>query len=265
MGTKPPLRAFARMTMSGCNIEVLRRQKPSRCGTFPFALRRARTKCHSACTATAPASGNPETVSGYRLPTGSARRGRRRISWSGVFPPQRRYRQKGPASVCGSSGPNPPLQKSLSINERAPQVRPWKAPCAYSKPSRPVTARENLMAASTPSLPELAKKTLFSPPPAKSAETLGQFTSQLRYMALQHRRAAAVQFVFQRVDNARMVVARIVNAVSGKKIEIAVTVFRPQLRSQTALVMHIHVQQIQQSDPLRIDVLCISRRGRDSR
>src|ERR1035438_7259816 len=73
---------------------------------------------------------------------------------------------KGTASVCGSSGPNPALQNSLSIKERAPQVRPWKERSAYRRPPRPVTARENLMAASTPSLPELAKKTLLSPPPA---------------------------------------------------------------------------------------------------
>jgi hypothetical protein len=42
-----------------------------------------------------------------------------------------------------------------------------------------------------------------------------------------------------------MIVARIVNAVSGKKVEIAVTVLSPQLCSQAPLVTHIHVQQIQ--------------------
>src|ERR1035438_10831428 len=73
---------------------------------------------------------------------------------------------KGIAWVFGSSGPNPPRQNSLSIKESAPQVRPWKARSAYSRPSRPVTPRENLMAVSTPSLPELAKKTLRSLPPA---------------------------------------------------------------------------------------------------
>ena len=76
-------------------------------------------------------------------------------------------------------------------------------------------------------------------------------------MALQHRRAGAIQFFFQSRDNAGVIVARIVNAVAGKEIQITVAIFGPQLRSHTPLVTHVHVQQIQESDPLRIDALCV--------
>ncbi len=73
----------------------------------------------------------------------------------------------GMASLSGSRGPKPSRQNDSPISDNAPQVSPWNAPFAYRRPARPVCARENLMAASTPSLPELAKKTFVSRPPAR--------------------------------------------------------------------------------------------------
>ena len=74
----------------------------------------------------------------------------------------------GTASVSLSMGPKPSRQNGSPISESAPQVRPWNAPSAYSSPVRRVCARENLIAASTLSLPELEKKTFLRRPPARS-------------------------------------------------------------------------------------------------
>src|SRR5271166_1364225 len=72
----------------------------------------------------------------------------------------------GTNSVLGSNDPNPSLQKAFDIKDSAPQVRPWKPPAAHRIPGRPVYARANLIAASMPSLPELAKNALVRRPPA---------------------------------------------------------------------------------------------------
>ena len=51
---------------------------------------------------------------------------------------------------------------ALWVSARAPVVRPWKAPSAATMPGRPVR-RLSLIAASTTSEPEFAKKTVSSP------------------------------------------------------------------------------------------------------
>ena len=46
-----------------------------------------------------------------------------------------------------------------------------------------------------------------------------KFAGEFRNMALQHRRAGAVQFVFQRRQNRKVIVPGVMNAVAGEEIE----------------------------------------------
>ena len=80
------------------------------------------------------------------------------------------------------------------------------------------------MAASTPSLPELAKKTFREPAARKPAEPPPEFAGKFGNMRLNHRRPAALEFLSQGSDHRGMVVADVVNAVSREKVENAVFV-----------------------------------------
>ena len=55
-------------------------------------------------------------------------------------------------------------------------------------------------------------------------------------MALQHRRPGAIQFLLERRDDRGMIVAGVVDAVAGEKIENAAAVGREQFCSGAALV-----------------------------
>ena len=130
-------------------------------------------------------------------------------------------------------------------------------PSAQSSPARPVAARENLMAASTPSLPELQKKTRFTRPPAFCTRRCASSRGKFRNVALQHRRAAAVEFLFERGDDRRVVVAGVVDAITRKKVEDTAAVGGEELHTGAAVVVHVHLQQVQQPHPLRVDVVGI--------
>ena len=75
------------------------------------------------------------------------------------------------------------------------------------------------MAVSTPSLPELVKNTRFKRPPARATRRCASSRGQFGNVALQHRRAATVQFLLQRGDDRRVVVPGVVNAVARQEIE----------------------------------------------
>jgi len=71
-------------------------------------------------------------------------------------------------------------------------------------------------------------------------------------MALQHRRPSALQLLFERCNDARMIVTRIMHAISRKKIEDRPSVIDMQFDALTAIVLDIHLQQIEKLCPLRI-------------
>ena len=53
--------------------------------------------------------------------------------------------------------------------------------------------------------------------------------------------------------------ADVVNAITGEKIENAAAVGREKLGAFTALVLHIHFEEVEQAHPLRIYVCSIGR------
>jgi hypothetical protein len=87
------------------------------------------------------------------------------------------------------------------------------------------------------------------------AELGSQLAGEVADMALQHHRPAAVQFVLERGDDARMIVTGVVNAVAREEIEDAGAVGGKELRAHAAVVLGIHLQKIEQPDPMRIDVI----------
>ena len=111
------------------------------------------------------------------------------------------------------------------------------------------------MAVSTPSLPELVKKTRCSLPPASCDQPLRQLRGELRHVALQHGGTGAVQFFLERGDDGGMIVSGVVYAVAGEEIENAAAIGGEEFRRRAAFVLHVHLQKVEQLDPLRIDVV----------
>jgi hypothetical protein len=54
-----------------------------------------------------------------------------------------------------------------------------------------------------------------------------------------------------------MVVANIVNAVSGEIIENTPAVRREKLGSKASVILHVHLQNVKECRPTRIDVSCV--------
>src|SRR2546427_474178 len=71
-------------------------------------------------------------------------------------------------------------------------------------------------------------------------------------------RTTSTQLILERSDNLWMVVPRVMNAVAGEKIEVAAAILRQQLHALAARITNIHLEQIQQPDPLRIHISFIA-------
>ena len=78
-------------------------------------------------------------------------------------------------------------------------------------------------------------------------------------MALQHGRTLPVQLRLERRQNIRVIVSDIVNAISGQEVQNSPAIAGKKLRSGASFVADIHLQNIEQPDPLRIDVAGIGR------
>lgn len=91
------------------------------------------------------------------------------------------------------------------------------------------------------------------PPTRTLAQFLSQFAGEICNMGLDHRWTATLQFCLQGGHYVRMIMSRIVNAVSRKEVEYEATLGGKEFSTQTSLVAHIHLQQIQQPDPRWID------------
>ena len=81
-------------------------------------------------------------------------------------------------------------------------------------PGLPACARANLIAASMPSLPELAKKALVRPTARKRAKPFSEFACKPGDVVLQHRRPGFVELVLERRDDAGMIVSDVVDAIT---------------------------------------------------
>src|ERR1700674_3044921 len=89
------------------------------------------------------------------------------------------------------------------------------------------------------------------------AKSAGQLASEFRYVALQHGRTATVHFVFQGLYYIGMVVADVMDAVAGEVIENTPSVSGEKLRAKAPLILHVHLQEIEQCGPPRIDISCV--------
>src|ERR1700739_1378439 len=76
-------------------------------------------------------------------------------------------------------------------------------------------------------------------------------------MALQHGGTAFVQFVLERLHYIRMIVAGVVNAIAGEEVQDAPAVFGKKFAAGATLVADVHVQDVQQGNPLRVNVLLV--------
>ena len=74
-------------------------------------------------------------------------------------------------------------------------------------------------------------------------------------MALQHHRATLLQFINDSRHYVRVIVAHIVDTVSGKKVQDATAIVREQLNSHAPFIADRKIQHFQQLHPLRVYVL----------
>src|SRR5207302_5562157 len=83
-------------------------------------------------------------------------------------------------------------------------------------------------------------------------QLLSQFSGKIRNMRLNHCRTAALQFALQRADYIRMVMADVVNAVSGEEVENPPAVIGKEFHSHAALIADVHLQQVEKAHPFRV-------------
>src|SRR5450631_680393 len=102
-----------------------------------------------------------------------------------------------------------------------------------------------------------AKKHLSEPTSRKFAKPRGQWTSKNRHVALEHGRPLSIKLSFESRDSTWMIVSNIMNAVPGIEVENNPTICRMKFSSSAARINHIHLQSVEQPDPLRVDVLRI--------
>jgi hypothetical protein len=91
------------------------------------------------------------------------------------------------------------------------------------------------------------------------AGALGEFTGQLAGgvgdVALQHDRAAEVELGLERGNDVGVVVASVVDAIAGQKIEEDAAALGVQFATSAAQVADIHAEQVEQADPFGVDVV----------
>ena len=77
------------------------------------------------------------------------------------------------------------------------------------------------------------------------AQQRAELTGKLRDAGLEHRGAVALEFRDDRRFDQRMIMANVVNAVAGIKIENRASVVSLQFGAETAAVSHVHLQHIE--------------------
>ena len=90
---------------------------------------------------------------------------------------------------------------------------------------------------------------------------MSQLSGKLGNVALQHGRTVTIQFPMERLYNGRVVVAGIMDTISGEKIEEAPAILGMQFNPGAAPVAHVHLKRVEKPDPLRIYVFSILQPG----
>ena len=159
--------------------------------------------------------------------------------------------------VPGSMGPKPSLQNGSLIRESAPQVSPWNAPLAIKQAGAAGVGARELDGGLHAFAAGIGEVDALESAAGELYQALRELGGELRHVALQHGGAGAVQFVLERGDDGGMVVAGVVHAVAGEEIENAAAVGGEEFGGGAAFVLHVHLQNVEQLDPLRVDVVGI--------
>src|SRR5450631_3835585 len=88
--------------------------------------------------------------------------------------------------------------------------------------------------------------------PRALTQLLGKFPGNVCNVGLNHRRTAALQFTLQSAHDLRMVMANIVDTVSGEKVEDPLSVVGEKLCSQAPFIADVHLQQVEKPHPFRV-------------
>ena len=94
------------------------------------------------------------------------------------------------------------------------------------------------------------------------AEFFGELAREVRYVTLQHRRTGFVELIFQSRDQPGMVMADVVDAITGNEIEDGPPVGRVKFSASARRVTDIHLQDVEEPAPLRVDELVVAGRDR---
>ena len=102
-----------------------------------------------------------------------------------------------------------------------------------------------------------AEERLVDAAPGEPAKPRGEPPGQPGHVRLQHGGSALVEFVFQRGDDARVIMPGIVDAIAGVEIEDDAAVRGKKLGAFAAVIGDIHIENVEQLHPLGIDVLLV--------
>ena len=91
------------------------------------------------------------------------------------------------------------------------------------------------------------------------AKACGEFPGQIGYVALKHCRTVAVEFLFERGDHFTMIVAYVVDAIAGNKIQNPAPFSGVKFGTHTAHICDVHLQHIEQPRSLGIHIFVVER------
>jgi hypothetical protein len=99
-----------------------------------------------------------------------------------------------------------------------------------------------------------SKKHLLKATTGALAKPRGKLPGELGDVTLQHRRTRFIKLVFDSRDDAGMIVTYVMNAVPRIKVQDSPPVSGVKLGSAAVSIAHVHLQNVEQSNPLGVDV-----------
>ncbi len=133
-------------------------------------------------------------------------------------------------------------------------MRPWKAPAAQEAVAAGAGAGK-LDGGFDAFAARAAEEHFGEASAGEAREAIGQLAGELGDVALQHGGAAAVEFILERFDDSGVVVAGVVDAIAGEEVEDAAAVGGKELGGGAAFRLHVHLQDLEQADPLRVHAI----------
>src|SRR5579864_7464699 len=105
-----------------------------------------------------------------------------------------------------------------------------------------------------------SEERLRQPPSSALTQLVRQFAVKVRNVRLNHGWTTTLEFALQSPHNIWMIVADIMNTITGQKVKNTPSVVGEEFRSHAPFIADIHLQQVEQPHPFPVHSLGIALR-----